>query len=243
MQINFILKPIDDICKEPVSSTSWFYHTDSELWIQLGESTLFEYNRGEHRYVDYYLIRFIEDFTELFPVISKSIPESLYSVVNDSKSIKDFRHKAIDQMAASEYTDADHDELNNKISWLDQRRLPTGHLKNGPTMWFFRKGDNIRIVWQTDHKREDSSDVWAARSGHTEIRYLEFIDGVEEFYNSFFKEMDKQVEQALLKDWGKITLDKNCVQEEHAQRKNDFITQLNNLKASETNDTEWLPIA
>jgi hypothetical protein len=174
----------------------------------------------------------------LFPVINKSIPESLYTVVHDDKSIKGFRDKAVDRIASSEYTDADYDKLENTIGWLDQRRLPTGHLKNGPKMWFFRKGDMIRIVWQTDRKREDGSNVWTACDGHTEIRYSKFINCVEEFYNSFFHEMDKQVEQALLKDWKKISLDKKYLQQEHTQRRNDFITQLNSLTASETNDPE-----
>ena len=73
-KINFSLKPPEKIVPfgKNRDHISWFGLTDGELWIEVGERTIYEYSDaavrewGGVRYNDYYLSRFLEDFSEIF---------------------------------------------------------------------------------------------------------------------------------------------------------------------------------
>ena len=99
--INFKLKDFDKIIpvgQEPNLRLSWFFLTDGDLWLTFGDQTIYEYSKeaiqhfGDKTtpYNDYYIVRFLEDFTELFRKISEPIPDSFFSL---TPKIKQFRNK------------------------------------------------------------------------------------------------------------------------------------------------------
>ena len=82
--INFKLRELDDILpvgQVPNLSTSWFWLTDGDLWLNFGDQMIYEYSieainywgNKPTPYNDYPIIRFIEDFTELFDKIRESV--------------------------------------------------------------------------------------------------------------------------------------------------------------------------
>jgi hypothetical protein len=244
MMINFKLKNIDKIhpfgaAESP--SLSWFGLTDADLSIELGKSTIFEYtkeSRTQNFYNDYYLSRFIEDFTSLFERINESIPDSLYSIVSSFETIDLYLNQA-NQLLEKNHSDEFFDKYEKSTSWIHDRCLTSGHLIGGPLIWFIRKEQLIKIIWKSDYKLDNGVNLWTAGNGQIEMNYSKFVTDIEFFLDSFSKEMDKQVEQSLLKDWENIRIDKVNLKKEHTERKNEFYQLLNKLKASEKTDTNW----
>ena len=250
--IHFKLKHLDEI--QPAGTDgdftmSWFWLTDGDLWLNLADSTLYEYTPEALKYFgdkkspynDYPLIRFIEDFTELFNEVSESIPNDIYKLtgnltgfLNDSQKWLDFIDTDDD-----EYSDFYFEEYDKLISWTDKRTIDSGHLIGGPHISIFRNGDNIRIVWETAHQLENKIDLWTAKNGAIEISYSDFISQVYDFGKRFFEQMNTQVDVALKKDWKDVKIDKTRLIQEHAEREKDFFDQLALLEKEPKSATNW----
>ena len=85
--IHFKLKDIDSVI--PIGNDlNWFSLTDGELYLNVENYKLFEYTSQAMQYfddktspyIDYYIARFLEDFTQLFMAIGESIPDHLYDL-------------------------------------------------------------------------------------------------------------------------------------------------------------------
>jgi hypothetical protein len=253
--INFELKSIDKIIpagQEPDLSLSWFWLTDGELWLRFGDTIIYEYSKealahfGDKAtpYNDYYLVRFIEDFTDLFVQISESVPARFYSI---TANLEDFHITAKKWLDLYDTDEDEHSEFyfetyDKLISWAYQRYLDSMHLIGGPHLSFFRHHDKIRIVWQTEATLENGIRIWTAQSGSYEMDYAVFIENVKEFGRQFFLAMDKQVEQTIEKEWGHIQVDKKRLAAEHEERKADFYSKLSQLEQSSTAPTNWVAI-
>ena len=253
--INFKLKSIDDVLSvgtEDNPRMSWFWLTDAELWLKLGDFTIFEYTKEaqdyydhkESPYNDYPLVRFIEDFTEMFDKIAESIPDHYYNLVQE---INEFLSEA---QCWLDKNDTDGEDFNNfyfdkydkLIAWVYKRCLSSGHLIGGPFIYFFRNKDKITIVWETEHQLESGIRLWSASNGSIEIDYLSFVQKVNDFGTQFFTAMDKQVELALDKDWGNIEIDKIRLVDEHQERKADFDKRLKLLIEESDDKTNWVEV-
>jgi Family of unknown function (DUF5984) len=250
--INFKLREIDDILpvgQEPNLSTSWFWLTDGELWLNFGDQTIYEYsteaiNHWGNKptpYYDYPLVRFIEDFTELFDTIRETIPEEFYHLTKDLKKLQTDSKKWLDiyDTDEDEYSDFYFEEYDKLVSWTYQRTFDSAHLIGGPWLSFFRRDDKIRIVWDTEHTLENDICLWTAKDGSFEMNYSDFVDKIGVFGQSFFSAMDKQVELAVAKEWGNIKIDKKRLVEEHKERKDEFFSTLRLLDQEPTNKTNW----
>lgn len=251
--INFKLKDTNQI--QPVGQApnvylSWFWLTDGELWLTFGNTTIYEYaqeaithfgNQSLSRYNDYYIVRFLEDFSSLFEKISSSLPTRCYRLTADLKS---FTEDAKRWFEAHETDDGEMeesyaDEYDRLIGWVSERLLDSGHLVGGPNIAFFRQGETIRIAWETSYAIEDGIDLWSAKDGYVDMGYAEFVDRVKRFGNEFFAAMDRQVEQALAIDWGSTKLDKANLVKEHRERKAEFLHHLSFLERDREDSTDW----
>ncbi|MBP1586649.1 MAG: hypothetical protein ILP17_13290, partial [Lachnospiraceae bacterium] len=134
----------------------WFGLTDGELWIEAGNSVVYEYLEPHSdslgklvKYDDYQLSRFIEDLLNLTPFISESVPESLYNVIgNLAADFRTLKDKYID-LSDDEF-DAFYDEFYLPLSeWFYNRFLDSSHLICGPSIGFFRCGDKLKIIWDS----------------------------------------------------------------------------------------------
>ena len=248
--INFKLKSPDELLMESEkgdSTVSWFWLTDGDLWWALGNTTLYEYTpealaRFEHKqspYSDYWLARFIEDFTEVFADIGESVPPELYALTED---LDTFLNEAGDWMEMYETEDEEasdfyFEEYDDLISWTYNRSFGSNHLVGGPGFSFFRCDDKIRIIWET--QMEDGTELWTAKSGQVEMSYNDFVGQVTDFGKRFFEKMSRQVELAVEIDWGDIQLDKEQLVAEHATREQDFYFQLAALEKGPEAETDW----
>lgn len=253
--INFKLRELDKISpwgEEPELSLHWFGLTDGDLWLTFGNETIYEYSKEAMEfwkdkatpYNDYQLSRFIEDFTELFEKIRETIPEKFYDLTKDLKTFESNAKKWLDLNDVEEDTDNDfyYEKYSKLISWTHDRMFDSGHLKGGPLLSFFRRNDKVRIVWDTEFTLENGISLWTAKDGSFEMDYSEFIAKIKIFGQSFFAQMDKQVELAVAKEWGNIKIDKRRLVEEHKERKDEFFSTLLLLDQEPTDKTNWTEI-
>lgn len=248
-KINFELKELDQVLlwgEIPNQHIHWFGLTDGLLWIDVGEQTIYAYSKEAqeyfaecHPYNDYYLSRFLEDFSELFKRIGESVPRELYDHVEEfeekAKQWQDLYDIDLSDELFAQFYEEDYLRL---TGWLSNRTMDSGHLVGGPLMKFVRCEDRIKIIWDGDYRLENGSNMWKFPSGVCEMSYNEFVDEVTRFFRAFYDAMDKQVESAVKKDWGCVTLDKDRLVSENAERKEGF-DQLLIFLSEPLIDTDW----
>lgn len=253
--INFKLRELDEISpwgQAPELSLHWFALTDGDLWLSFGNETIYEYSKevmdywGDKptQYNDYQLSRFIEDFTGLFDKIRESIPKEFYELTKDLKIFQSNAKKWLDIYDTDEegYNDFYFEEYDKLISWTNQRSFDSAHLIGGPYLYFFRMNDKVRIVWDTEYNLENGISLWTAKDGSFEMDYHDFVYKIKVFGQSFFAEMEKQVELAVAKEWGNIKIDKQRLVEENKERKEEFFSTLLLLDQELKDKTNWTEV-
>lgn len=253
--INFKLRELDKIVpwgQDPELSLHWFGLTEGNLWLNFGNTTIYEYSKEvmdywgnkQTPYNDYQLSRFIEDFTEIFHKIREIIPEELYNLTKDLKKFQSDSKKwlSIYETDEDNYSDFYFEQYDKLISWTYQRTFDSSHLIGGPNLSFFRFNDKVRIVWDTEHTLENGINIWTTKDGSFEMDYSDFIQNIKAFATSFFFEMGKQIDLAIEKDWGKVKIDKQRLVKEHQERKDHFYSSIALLEQETENKTNWIEI-
>lgn len=248
LKINFQLQELDKIVpwgQEPYLSLHWFGLTDGLLWIHVGAQTIYEYTEeamnyfgNNERYNDYQISRFLEDFFETFRYVGESIPEELYHSLDEfDAKIEKWKECHIEE--DDEVFDKFYfDEYCELGEWRWDRTLDSGHLVGGPHIGFFRCGEKIKILWESNFELDTGNSIWTSPEGSFEMPYDEFVLSVKDFFDLFFIAMDKQVENAVMKEWGSISLDKQKLLKEHGERKSDFSKKIGFLENTNAN-TDW----
>jgi hypothetical protein len=248
--IHFQLHTVDQVALwgDAPGSIHWFGLTDGLYWLRFGETTLFEYSdtllshwKSEVRYVDYHIIRLVEDLSELFAAIAEPMPEHFYERVKTPEAIHQFFDQ-IDQWRDDNSKSDEWDEIDERHSemgiWVWDRRLDTGYLNYQPKIYFWRVADKLHLTWITDAMTEECIPVWSAKNGGYSMDYQEFVAQVEDFGHRFFDAMALQVQNAIAKDWGEVEIDKPALLEEQKTRKETFAQYLALLKNS-PHKTDW----
>lgn len=248
LKINFQLQELDKVMpwgEEPHLSLHWFGLTDGLLWIDIGTQTIYEYSEEGQKYFgnsikynDYQISRFLEDFSRTFRYVGESIPIELYNIIDEFDS-KTERWKAC-------YID-EEDEVFNQFyfeeycelcEWRSDRTFDSGHLVGGPYIGCFRCGDKIKIIWESTFELDNGKSIWTAPKGSLEMSYDEFVLSVTNFFDMFFHAMDIQVENAVIKEWGNIAIDKQRLVKENDERKSGFLQDISFLRNTCEN-TNW----
>jgi len=250
--INFKLKDFDKIIpvgQEPNLRLSWFWLTDGDLWLKFGNETVYKYTEEAIQhfgnkttpYNDYYVVRFLEDFTELFEKISISIPDKFYKLTENINQFRIDTQKWLDiyDTNQEEYSDFYFEKYDKLVSWTYERLFDSSHLIGGPHLSFFRNNDKIRIVWDTEHILENGISLWTAKDGSFEISYSEFIENVKRFGEQFFDAMSNQIQLTLTKEWGEVKVDKVRLVEEHKERKLEFEKRLSFFEREVKDEINW----
>ena len=246
-KINYILKKPEKIVPwgDEAKSLHWFGLTDGLLWIDAGDSVIYEYARPhpdefeeQVKYDDYQLSRFIEDILELTPVISESVPEYLFDVIDHlADDFQEWKSMYFDRN--DEEFERFYDEFYAPLSdWFYDRVLSSGHLVCGPSIGFFRCGDKLKIVWDSD-TLEDGSEMWKFPRGIYETDYQSFVSEVSGFISSFTADMDKQVADVVSKGIPGVYVDTDALVRENEQRKKTFEQQLSCLNSNGDRGTDW----
>ncbi len=246
-RINYILKKPEKIVPwgDETKSLHWFGLTDGLLWIDAGTSVIYEYAEphpdafGEQvKYNDYQLTRFIEDFLQLTPVISESVPEYLYDVIETlSDDFRAWKEMYIDK--SDEEFDRFYDDFYAPLSdWFYNCFLDSGHLVCGPYIGFFRCKDKLKIVWNSD-SLEDGTEMWKFPNGIYETDYQSFVSEAVRFINSFTADMDKQVADVAANGILGVFVDTDALVRENERRKDTFGQQLRFLYSEDKHETDW----
>ena len=230
----------------------WFGLTDSEYWLQLGQVIFYEYTDEVLRHwevqdfkcVDYQAIRLIEDLTSIFDSLVEPIPDDFYEIARNHTSLYEFYGKSkqwLDKLSDDPSIDIDtyYDKYDQVIEWIYSRTLSAMHLTYGPNITFFRNKDNLSIVWDASHETDENISVWTAQTGKFEMKYIDFVNEVEDFGKGFFSVMQRQVEIAVEKDWGTVDLNKTQLIEEQQERKIKFQESVSLLKNRPNKNTNW----
>lgn len=234
-RINFKLKTeLDEIApfgEKGRYSLSWFGLTDGLLWITAGDKTVYEYSDaarkawgGDTRYNDYYLSRFLEDFSENFEYIAQPISKELYDGV---EGFEELSQNLLENIPDDDPEfDRLYDEYLAKREWFSNRRFDSGHLKGGPIIGCFRCEDMLKFYWNSGYTLESGESIWTSPRGSFEMPYCDFVTEVKRFFAEFHKEMDEQVNRALERAWGEVRVDKEYLVKENAERKIGFEQRL-----------------
>lgn len=239
-RINFTLKQPGEIApfgEKGRYSLSWFGLTDGLLWIAAGDKTIYEYSDaamkewgGETKYDDYYLSRFLEDFSAIFASIAEPVSREHYD------SVEEFEERCEKQLEQFPNYDDDpeeferlYDEYLEQRAWFSDRVFDSGHLKGGPIIGCFCCEDRLKLYWNGDVPLESGESIWTAPRGSFEMPYEEFAAEVKRFFAEFYREMDEQVKRALERDWGEIAVDKERLVQENAERRLGFDQKLSRL--------------
>ncbi|MDE6677703.1 MAG: hypothetical protein K2K02_01560 [Ruminococcus sp.] len=200
--INFKLKNINDIQPWGDNTIHWFALTDGTLYIQVGEEKIYEYSdsardffKDDIKYNDYYLARFVTDFTKIFRFIREPIPEILYDNIDKFEDMTDLWKNMYIDKPDDVFNEFYFGEYNTLTEWYYmQHTLDSGHLVGGPHISFFRYGDKIKIMWKTYDNAvlENGQNIWTSPNGVYEISWNDFIKEVEAFYWKFRLKMDSR---------------------------------------------------
>lgn len=259
-RINFSLKDLKAIVPfgENRDLLSWFGLTDALLWISFGKhAAIYKYSdkyvesientSGVKRscYNDYYLSRFLEDFTGIMRYVSEPVPKLLYDVVGEFINAAD-KWRCIhlgdnEDDIPDGYFEFEENEYLPLTEWFYNRTFDSGHLVDGPLVGFFRYGNKIKVRWVSDYDRKNGESIWTVPCGNYEIMYSEFVAEVKRFFGEFYEKMDEQVNLALSTDWGDVRLDKELLVQENAKRKIYFNSQIALLE-NPLEQTDWVSI-
>ena len=265
---NFRLKPVKQ-CALPggeKKSVAWFWITDSEYYIQLDGVKLFENSRESRRkypnqpqYLDYQYSRFLEDFFDILPFVAVPIPSDIFHYI-DTAEKQEHLAETLDMWYNGIADPTDEQEAIEsdirKLFWTG--RLDAGFLVVRARCCFYRLGDIMRIQYDFRSVEEDGTPVWSAECGEYELPWQTFIDEVEDLLVRFFRDMDKQIDEAveLLKNDESYTayeivmkdgsvehnneLGIDCLLKEHDRRKQRFWDILNAVKENIPDDpNDW----
>jgi hypothetical protein len=213
----------------------WFGLTDGRYWIDTGEQEIFRTTDGER--VDYYVVRLWEDLLEILPDVLEPLPPSILARLRDMPrwlelQTRVWRGREEDRDSEDE-DDAAWDLAALATNWFGDRYLSTLHLRNPPSVWFWREQDEIVLSWKTRAPRSKEDPAWSAGDGRIHLSVDRFLGEFLRFHEALMKEMGALVEK-LGREYG---AEADALRFDHERRKVS-VTTADALLAQATK-TDW----
>ena len=237
-RINYELKKPRDIIPwgEENKSLTWFGLTDGLLWINAGDSVIYEYADEAMeqfgfniKYNDYQISRFLEDFSDTFRFIAEPVPKYLYDSVDTFLPQIDAWRSSFNHDAGEYYDEFYEKKYEPLTQWFYSRVLTSDHLIGGPVIGAFRYGDNVKLYWNSDYVTEDGKSLWTSPKGVYEMKYSEFIAEVTRFFKAFHADKDVQVADVVDMGIYDVFVDVHQLYVENKFRKQMFAQKLRHL--------------
>jgi len=226
--INFTLAPLEKVRPwgEPGDlSLHWFGLTDGEYWIEVGESTLFEYREharnGGARYCDYQVVRLYEDLMEMLPYILEPVPAPLVPYIS-GESAKAW------QKAYGDWCERDDDVLDPDhlgeiadaaVSWSGKRRLDSAYLSPSANIAIWSDRERVHIEWDNRDRYFDGRPAWSALVGSYQMPRDQFIEEMQSFHVRLMEQMAERIDQVVARGLPTgIEIDVPGLIREHEQR-------------------------
>lgn len=244
---NYQLKPVEK-CRFPISENghkniAWFWLTDCNYYVQLGDVKLFESSKewlekypADSPYDEYPYIRQLEDLFDILPQIAAGVTESAYRFIYTIGSWE-WLLREVKQWyeCLGDTTTEQQDSLYYDLThFLYHGYLDTGYLRFKSMLFFHHVEDRMIICYDFTDKDENDIPPWSAKRGKFELTWQEFLIEIEDMLNRFFADMDKQVEDAINglmnDDYYRELNTISHLKKEHLERKEYFYTILNNVK-------------
>lgn len=253
-RINFKLKNIDDIelWGENHDSINWFELTDGTLYIQVGNDKIYEYSdsardffKCDIKYNDYYLARFVIDFTELFRFIREPIPKILYDNIDKFEDLTDLWKNTYEDKPDDVFDEFYFGEYNTLTEWYYmQHTLDSAHLVGGLNIGFFRYDDKTKILWKSYDNAilENGKNIWTSPNGIYEISWNDFIKEVERFYYEFRKEMTSRTEYIYKNGLTHVKTDRKLLLKSNDNNITAFRQNLDLLFSDDYEKTDFSPV-
>ncbi|WP_431476396.1 DUF5984 family protein [Massilia eburnea] len=249
MRINFQLTPLEDVIPWGAPnnlSLSWFGLTDGQYWIDLGETSLFEYSEhartaGAGQYCDYQIVRLLEDILDMLPSIMEPVPPALVQYLSgDSGHAWEATRS---RWASDQASWLDEDEcwrLADLAGSLSHNRfLDSAYLSPSANILMWSDEKNVHIEWDNSQKVIDGKLAWTAVKGHLQIPRDEFIKEIESFHFRFIEQMAVRISQVVSGALPpEIRIDLQQLQAEHEERQNAFKLALSNIVSTPWDEVE-----
>ncbi|HEY5993652.1 MAG TPA: DUF5984 family protein [Gallionellaceae bacterium] len=237
MLINFKLAPLDTIAasaKPGQPGLNWFALTEGEYWIELGESTLFEYSEGTwpdgRRHCRYKVARLHEDLMGMLPSILEPVPASLVPYLSGERAAACWeawtswcdRH-------AGELGEGHALELEEALLALTSgRQHLAGYLAQPTRFVSWSDETNVHFAWDNRHDTMHGQQLWTAQYGQFHLARRDFIEEVQTFHTRLMDQMAERVEQVLAGALSpEIRIDIDYLVREQARRYEAFHDALN----------------
>lgn len=246
-KINYCLREPKQIVPwgDEEKSLHWFGLTDGLLWINVGESVIYEYSEsamkllGSERYNDYQLARFLTDLSDILPYVAESIPKSLYDIVDTFENDTYYWNLIYADKSDKEYFDYFLPDFFEPLyTWYEKRTFDSLHLVGGPVISCFRCEDKVKIRWVGGHTLDDGNDIWKYPDGLYEMKYSEFISAVTQFFQAFECDMEKQVNYVLENGIDGVYIDTDQLIRDNEIYKTTFSQKVNSLH-SPASHSDW----
>lgn len=228
MLVNFTLAPINEL---PLwggpdrPSLDWFGLTHGEYWIELGESTLFEYGEtvwpdGMH-HAQYPVARLHQDLTGMLPTILEPVPATLvpYLYGDGAAECWDAWSTWCDRHAVELGTGRAL-EIENALLALESDRLHIADYLTPPARFVaWSDAENVYFAWDNRHAMVNGRPAWTAQYGEFHLPRREFIEEMQSFHARLMEQMAARVEQVLTGALpAEIQIDIDALVREQAQR-------------------------
>lgn len=167
-----------------------------------------------------------EDIQEILPHILEPVPAPLLHRIEPGRQAHQWKEYLSNHLFPVD--DLDNDSLqdegnwknyNQAIGWLDQRKLSTDYLQNGPQIWFWTDGNLLNISWDHEDALFEEVPLWASQAGKFSMPLHSFIDELTSFDQRLIQAMQDRV-KAIQKDWPhpNISIDVDALVREHHDR-------------------------
>ncbi len=243
-RINHILKKPEDILPWG-NSLHWFGLSDGLLWIETDDGCIYEYTT-EHmtldddktRYNDYQLERFVQDFSYVFQMISRSVPREIYEVAEKFIDMI-FKWKELHEDDDDDsYDDFYFNEFCTLYDVFGLRGIDSMHLIDGPNIFFIRCESMIKIIWVSD----DTDGRWTSPSGFHVMNYDEFVSESERFLNSYLDDMEAMVNRLLVHPLENVDIDYERLAKDLKDRKLVLSQAMKELHGDNEPDMNIMPL-
>ena len=212
--VQFELRPIDDVVPWGDEKTGlrlhWFGLTDGWYDLIIGGHRLFSL-LGETRGIDYPVVRFWEDLTEVARPALKPIPEPLVVRLRDVDAWTAWVDKVWELENRDDVTSA-------ALDWWFCRELTAIHLVGAPRLQLWRVGDELRMRWRSRPPEPDAV-VWSSPAGQATTSAAAFRGALTKFDRDLISAMTARVESIAM-NWSRpeIIVDVDELRREHADR-------------------------
>ena len=205
----FYLRPLHKVepwGQKPNQSLHWFGLTDGLYQINLGDEALYlpsesieTYSTDSplgvdaSRYVDYQVVRLLEDFLSILPDVLTPIPHEVFDLISDLEKDKKLHHAYFhcEQL----FEDETFDKAVLATSWYSRRSLDSGHLRESPKLNVFRLDDQILMRWDRGSTRDHKETLWKPDCGEFRVTVGHFTREIIKFHRSLVDQMQLRIEE------------------------------------------------